>query len=476
MLYPTLRKQGQTQTIAGLHLRLTLPALVALWVLGMGLAGLAELKMSEFWLAASVALWVVLVAVSWFLIRPALTDPGPAATSKLMAGTGITHLGLVIGLVLMIWRPDLLMDGTIRAAVSRAFGEPLSIEEVVLDGPDEGEVRVRLGAVAICHSDVSYADGEWGGTLPAVWGHEAAGVITAVGDKVGFETGQRVVVTLIRSCGECLRCQRGAEIACRADFPLNDRTPIRDMAGHPITHGMGTGAFAEEVVVHASQVVPIDDDIPIGAASLLACGVITGVGAVFNTARVDAAEHRRRARVRRASASTSSRAQPWRRRPTIVAVDPQSAKLDLAIRLGATHAHEPEAGTGLADLVADLTDGRMADYVFVSTGAPSALAGADALVGTMGAIVIVGMPASGVTGVFDPGSLAGRNQRILGSKMGTSVIARDIPALLTRYHAGELELDGLISHTFQLDEINTAMDEVRTGSALRNVVVFDPEI
>lgn len=105
LLYPTLRKQGLTRAIAGLHLRLTLPALVVLWVLGMGLAGIAELKMSEFWLAASLAVWAVLVVVSWFMIRPALTDDGPSATARLMAGTGITHLGLVVGLVLMIWKP-----------------------------------------------------------------------------------------------------------------------------------------------------------------------------------------------------------------------------------------------------------------------------------------------------------------------------------------------------------------------------------
>ena len=127
----------------------------------------------------------------------------------------------------------------------------------------------------------------------------------------------------------------------------------------------------------------------------------------------------------------------------------------------------------LPELVDDLSDGLMADYVFVATGAPAALASADALVGTMGAIVIVGMPATGVAGMFDPGSLASRNQRILGSKMGTSLIARDIPELMRRYTDGALELDGLISNRFRLDQINEAMDEVRAGSALRNVIVFD---
>ena len=367
------------------------------------------------------------------------------------------------------------MTSTVRAAVCRGFGEPLTIEDVTLDDPQPGEVRVKLGAVAICHSDVSFADGEWGGALPAVWGHEAAGVISSVGENVGFEPGQRVVVTLVRSCGECGRCQRGAEIACRTRFPLHERTPLHDCDGHPLGHGMGTGAFAEEVVVHASQVVPIDDDIPTASASLLACGVITGVGAVLNTAKVDPASTVVVLGCGGVGLNVIQGA-ALAKASTIVAVDPQAAKLDLAIHLGATHAHAPTPGTGLADLVGELTDGSMADYVFVATGAPTALTGAEALVGTMGAIVIVGMPADGVVGAFDPGALASRNQRILGSKMGTSIIARDIPALVERYRTGELELDGLISHTFSLDDINAAMDEVRSGAALRNVVVFDPDL
>ncbi len=362
------------------------------------------------------------------------------------------------------------MPTTVRAAVCRSFDAPLAIEELELADPGPGEVRIRLGAVAICHSDLSYADGEWGGDLPMVWGHEAAGTIVEVGEGVGFEPGQRVVVTLIRSCGECHRCQRGAEVACRTMFPLDDRTPLTDANGEQVGHGMRTAAFAEQVVVHASQIVPIDDDIPLTSASLLACGVITGVGAVLNTARVEAGSSVvvlgcggvglnvvQGAAIAKAS--------------TIVAVDLQPSKLDLAIHLGASHAVDPREGD-LTALILELTDGLMADYVFVATGAPAALASADALVGTMGAIVIVGMPATGVAGSFDPGTLAGRNQRILGSKMGTSVIARDIPTLVGRYQDGELELDGLVSRTFRLDDINDAMDGVRSGAALRNVIVF----
>lgn len=362
------------------------------------------------------------------------------------------------------------MTSTIRAAVCRAFGEPLSIETVALATPGPDEVRVRIGAVAICHSDVSYVDGEWGGDLPAVWGHEAAGTIVEVGDRVGFEPGERVVVCLIRSCGECLRCQRGAEVACRTDFLLDHHTPLTDAGGHPIVHGMRTAAFAEEVVVHASQVVPVGDGIPFDSASLLACGVITGVGAVLNTADVQPGTTVVVLGCGGVGLNVVQGA-ALAKAGTIVAVDLQPAKRDLAIHLGATHSADA-AEDDLVAMVDELTDGMMADYVFVATGAPAALAGTDALVGTMGAIVIVGMPARGVSGMFDPSSLAGRNQRILGSKMGTSVIARDIPTLIQRYHDGELELDGLISRRFDLDEIDKAMDEVRSGAALRNVIMF----
>ena len=363
------------------------------------------------------------------------------------------------------------MPITVRAAVCREFGSPLVIEPLTLADPGPGEVLVRVDAVAICHSDVSYTDGEWGGELPAVWGHEAAGEIVGVGDGVGFQPGERVVVTLIRSCGECPRCQRGAEVACSETFALDSTTPLTDQDGAPIAHGMRTAAFADHVVVHASQIVPVDGHIEPASASLLACGVITGVGAVLNTAAVVPGSTVVVLGCGGVGLNVVQGA-AIAKAATIVASDLQAAKLDLAIHLGATHAVDPSADD-LVAMVSELTDGHMADYVFIATGAPAALASAEHLVGTMGAIVVVGMPATGVAGQFDPGSLAARNQRILGSKMGTSVIARDIPTLVGKYHEGKLELDGLVSRTFPLEQINEAMDEVRSGAALRNVIVFD---
>lgn len=361
------------------------------------------------------------------------------------------------------------MPSTIRAAVCRAFGAPLSIETIRLADPGPGEVRVRIAAVAVCHGDVSFVDGEWGGQLPVVVGHEAAGTIMEVGDGVGFEIGTRVVVTRIRSCGECARCQRGAEVACRTRFLLDDVSPLAGADGAPIAHGQRTAAFAEEVVVHASQIVPIDGPVPFDAASLLACGVLTGVGAVVNTAEVEPGSTVVVIGCGGIGLNIVQGA-ALARAATIVAVDPIESKRDLAVQLGATAACAP--GPELVTELAGLTDGAMADYVFVATGAADVLEAADGLTGTMGAIVVVGMPATGVIGRFDPGELAARNQRILGSKMGTSIVARDVPILVQRYLDGELELDALISRRFGLDEIDEAFDEVRRGTALRNVIVF----
>src|SRR5208283_3148243 len=176
-----------------------------------------------------------------------------------------------------------------RAAVCRAFGAPLTIETIEIADPGPGEVLIKTAACAICHCDISYIDGAWGGDLPAVYGHEAAGVIEAVGTGVTrLRAGDHVVATLIRSCGFCPACAEGAPAFCEEVFPLDRETPLRDAAGNPLVHGLRTGAFAERMIVDASQAVAILKDMKLDAAALIACGVLTGLGAVVNTADVKA--------------------------------------------------------------------------------------------------------------------------------------------------------------------------------------------
>jgi Zn-dependent alcohol dehydrogenase len=200
----------------------------------------------------------------------------------------------------------------VKAAVCRSFGAALEIEEVTIRPPGPGEVSVRVAACAICHSDIAFIDGAWGGPLPAVYGHEAAGVVTETGPGVaGVAGGDHVVVTLIRSCGRCARCLRDQPSLCEG-LPDPDTSPVlAGAAGEAIHQGMRTGAFARLVTVDASQVVTVPTSVPLDAACLLACGVMTGVGAVMNTAVWNPAA-RSWCSGPVASGSIASRAARWR--------------------------------------------------------------------------------------------------------------------------------------------------------------------
>jgi Zn-dependent alcohol dehydrogenase len=357
------------------------------------------------------------------------------------------------------------------AAVCRAFGAPLVVEEVTLAAPGPGEVEVRLGACAICHSDIHFIDGAWGGALPAVFGHEAAGVVAAVGPGVaGLAPGDHVVVTLIRACGGCFYCARGELVACEADFALDARSPLADAGGVALHQGMRTGAFAERVVVERSQVVRVDAGIPLDVASLLACGVITGVGAVTNTAAVPPGASVVVIGCGGVGLNTVQGARIVGAE-RIIALDPVAEKRDAALAFGATDALDPLANDP-GPAVRALTGGRGADYVFVAVGAKAAIEQGLGLLRKGGSLVIVGMPASGVTVDLDPTTLAAYGQRVLGSKMGSARIAVDIPYLVGLYRQGRLELDALVSGRYPLAGINDAIASSRRGRALRNVIVF----
>jgi Zn-dependent alcohol dehydrogenase len=358
-----------------------------------------------------------------------------------------------------------------KAAVCREFGAPLVIEELHLADPGPGEVKVRMVATAICHSDITYAEGGWGGQLPAVYGHEGAGIVAEVGSGVhSVKVGDAVVVTLIRSCGHCHGCTMGMPVTCDATFPLDATSPLTDASGASIVHGLRTAAFAEQVVVEESQLVVVPADLGFDVASLLACGVITGFGAVTNTAGVQPGSHVvvfgcGGVGLNSVQGALLSGAQ------TIVAIDLAESKLQAALEFGATHTLNPITDDVVAR-VRELTDGRGADYVFVTVGAKAAFDASYALLAKAGAVVLVGMPANGVMSEIDPGTMAAYSQRILGSKMGGSRISIDIPNLVNLYKQGRLKLDELISGRYALADINEAMESVKRGDALRNVIVF----
>lgn len=358
-----------------------------------------------------------------------------------------------------------------KAAVCHEFGKPLVIEEVTLAEPARGEVSVRLKACAICHSDIIFIDGGWGGTLPAVYGHEAAGVVSAIGPDVqSVEVGDHVVVTLIRYCGDCHYCAQGDQVMCEARFPLDEVSPLSANAGEEIHQGLRAGAFAEQVLVDASQLCVVPRDIPFDSASLLACGVLTGFGAVSNTARVPAGANVVVVGVGGVGLNTVQGAVLANAR-TVIAVDIADDKLDAAKKFGATHTIN-SANNDVEPICRELTDGRGADYVFVTVGAKAAFDQSATLLARGGTAVVVGMPASGVMAQYDPGTLASASQRIIGSKMGSARIAEDIPKLVTLYQQGQLKLDELVSGRYPLADINQAIASVKRGEALRHVIVF----
>lgn len=358
-----------------------------------------------------------------------------------------------------------------KAAVCREFGKPLVIEDLELGPPGVGEVRVKLAACAICHSDIHYAEGAWGGKLPAVYGHEASGIVDQTGPGVALvKPGDYVVVTLIRSCGRCYYCVRGELNMCEVTFPLDERSPLTDVDGSPVVHGLRTAAFAEYVLVDQSQVVRIPESVPLDSASLLACGVITGLGAVVNTARVPAGSSvvvigTGGVGLNSVQGAALSGANP------VIGVDIADNKLEAAREFGATHIINPST-EGLASSVRSLTGGRGADYVFVTVGSGPAISGSVDLLRRSGTAVVVGMPAVGVKTEIEALDFADNGQVMIGSKMGSARINVDIPKLVELYEQKKLKLDELVTAKYALEDINEAIADVNNSGALRNVIVF----
>ena len=358
-----------------------------------------------------------------------------------------------------------------KAAVCYAFGEPLSVEEVEIDPPQSGEVKVRLAATAICHSDVHLVRGEWGGELPVVAGHESAGVVEEVGENVTLvRPGDAVVVSLLRACGRCFYCSTGLPHMCGARFALERESRLRNRRGETLHQGIRTAGFAEYAVVDQSQVVKVPSDMPLDRAALLACGVITGLGAVVNTARVGPGESvvvigTGGVGLNAIQGAVLAGAHP------IVAVDRLDVKLAAARAFGATHTINAAQQDPVAAL-RELTAGRGTDYAFVTVGSPAAAAQAMDMIRSAGTVVIVGIPQEGATVALSISDMVWHERRVIGSRMGSTRLSVDVPRLVELYRHGRLKLDELITARYPLEQINEAIVAMETGAALRNVIVF----
>ena len=368
-----------------------------------------------------------------------------------------------------------MASGTIEieAAVCRVFGAPLTIETLQLAPPEGSEIRVRVRASSICHSDITYMDGGWGGELPTVLGHEVAGVVTDLGPSVppgGIGVGDRVLVSLLRSCGRCERCEAGSPTQCVTTFAIDSAPRLADERGRPVSAGLRVGGFAESVIVDVSQAVTLPADVGDEAACLLSCGVMTGFGAAINIAKVQVGDAVAVIGCGGVGLNCVQGAALAGALP-LVAIDVSEDKLAQARAFGATDSINA-ADDGSAARALALTDGRGFDAVMTAVGGARAIERALPLLAPDGALVVVGMPPYDERVSLNATDLAHFGQRILGCKMGGARLRVDGPKLLRLYRAGRLKLDALVASRRPLDEINESLALARQSRDLRHVIVF----
>lgn len=377
------------------------------------------------------------------------------------------------------------MPTTTRAAVLRSTGaarpyadsRPLGIETVTLDDPGPGEVRVAIRAAGLCHSDLSVINGDRPRPLPMALGHEAAGVVEALGDGVtDLSVGDHVVMVFMPSCGHCDPCAGGRPALCEPGAAANGKGELLTgrralhADGEPLNHHLGCSAFAEHAVVSRRSLVRIDPDLSFAEAALFGCAVLTGVGAVVNTAGLKAGQSAvivglggvGLAAVLGALASGAS---------PVVAVDVNEDKLTLARSLGPVQTVDAAAPDAV-DQVRALTHGG-ADFAFEMAGAVRALEAAWKMTRRGGTTVTAGLPPPDAALPVNVVSLVGEERTLKGSYIGTCVPSRDIPRYVALYRQGRLPVDRLMSGTLRLDDINAAFDRLADGQAVRQVVLFD---
>ena len=366
------------------------------------------------------------------------------------------------------------MTATTSAAVLHSGASLLSIEQVAIDAPGPEEVLVRTAATGLCHSDLHFVDGSWPTPTPCVMGHEAAGVVEAVGAGVrDFAPGDHVVTCLSVGCGECNTCLGGRSYLCTDGRSVRSRPaeqpPRLALDGRELHQFVGLATFAEQMLVHRRALVRIRTDMPLDRAALLGCGVITGTGAVFRTAGV-----RPGSSVAVVGCGGVGMAAVQAARiagaTMVVAVDTEPRKLAWAVELGATHTVDPADGDPVEQVRA-LTGGG-AEFTFEAIGSPPTVAQSLAMASRGGTATVIGMLPQGSRVEIDGTELLMAEKRLQGSLMGSNVFRRDLPQLVDLYLDGRLRLDEMISLRLGLDRINEGYEAMLAGEVVRSIVEF----
>lgn len=362
------------------------------------------------------------------------------------------------------------------AARPFALSTPLSLEELTVPSPRPGEVLVRIERASLCHSDLSVIDGSRVRPLPMALGHEATGVVADLGQGVNDVTaGDHVVLVFVPSCGTCRACSAGRPALCHRAAEANGSGDLlhgpallKAPDGGRINHHLGVSAFSEYAVVARESVVVIDDDVPFDVAAMFGCAALTGIGAVLNTAQLREGQSVIVFGMG-AVGLTAVMAAAQVTGTSVIAIDPLPEKQALALRCGATAAGPPEQA---ARLIADLGGGADDDGVDVAVEAVGSARVMESCLGLLtrgGAAVSVGLPHPDQTITTQALQFAGAGKRLLGSYMGDSVPARDIPAYIGMWRAGVLPVELLHSDTKPLSEINEALDALADGKVVRRL-------
>lgn len=361
------------------------------------------------------------------------------------------------------------MSAAVPAAVLRETGGPLRIEQISLPEPGPGQVRVRLAATGVCHSDRSLADGTLRHPMPVVLGHEGAGKVVALGESVtGLAPGDPVVLNWSPPCRDCWWCGHGEPWLCARSSQAWQRPYGQlDDGGGPVYPGLGTGAFATETVVGANACVPLPGDIPLAEAALLGCAVLTGVGAVRNAAAVRPGESVVVIGLGGVGLAAVQGARLAGAAP-IIAVDPVEAKAGLAHRLGATEVLTP--GPELAKQVRAATGGRGADHAIECVGRSETIRAAWSATRRGGRATVVGLGAVTDEVSFNALEIGHFARTLAGCFYGSTDPAVDVPRLIDDYRAGGLDLAALVTDEIPLERVGEALD--RLGAGARSVVTF----
>ncbi|MFE5091455.1 zinc-binding dehydrogenase [Streptomyces sp. NPDC056638] len=368
-----------------------------------------------------------------------------------------------------------------RAAVLRGIStarpysgtRPVEVEELELGAPREGEVLVRIAAASLCHSDLSVVNGDRVRPLPMALGHEAVGVVQETGPGVGrVSPGDHVALVFVPSCGFCGDCTAGRPALCAQAAAANGSgallhgpSLLTDASGNRVHHQLGVSAFSEHAVLAQESVVPIPKDIPFTVASMFGCAVLTGAGAVINTAALRPGQSTAVYGLGGVGLSAVLGARAAGAYP-IIAVDPVQEKRDLAVRLGATHVYAP--GDAI-EAIRELTSGGV-ELAVEAVGSPKVMAECLTVVARGGRVVSVGLPAPDRVLEVPALAFAGEGKSLLGSYMGDAVPRRDIPRFLDLWRAGLMPVEQMHTGTLPLADINAAMEELASGRAIRQVI------